>query len=153
MVIATTGTQQGMTNWQKQEFANRLSELKCTELINGGCIGSDEEHFIIALSLGIDTFTFYPSNLKGKQNQFVKAIPNIAMWNQIEVMGKTINVRKMEEAPALERNKTIVDLCSKLLATPKEHSHTLRSGTWATIRYAWKKKKDHIVIPPVDRED
>ena len=153
MIIASCGTQLGMTNWQKQEFSARLAELGCTEFINGGCIGADEEAFIIALADGIDLFSFYPSTIRHKQNQFIQAIPNYGEWNDLALQGRTVKVRKYPERPALERNKEIVDKCFKLLATPKEHSMTLRSGTWATIRYAWKAKKSCLIIPPVDRED
>ena len=135
-IIASTGTQDGMTRWQKQEFSVRLAELGTTEFINGGCIGSDEEAFILALALGIDLFSFYPSTIKHKQNQFIKAIPNYGEWNDIEIMDRVVKVRKYPDRPALERNKEIVDRCAKLIATPKEHQMSLRSGTWSTIRYA-----------------
>jgi hypothetical protein len=57
----------------------------------------------------------------------------------------------MPVEPYLERNKRIVDNVTLLIATPKEFHHTLRSGTWSTIRYAWKKKIDVVIIPPIER--
>jgi predicted Rossmann fold nucleotide-binding protein DprA/Smf involved in DNA uptake len=38
--------------------------------------------------------------------------------------------------PYLVRNRDIVDVCNLLLATPGGTVEQLRSGTWATIRYA-----------------
>jgi hypothetical protein len=51
-------------------------------------------------------------------------------------------------APPLERNKHIVHNCGWLIAAPKEDSETLRSGTWATIRYARKLRRPITIVFP-----
>lgn len=48
----------------------------------------------------------------------------------------------------LDRNHDIVDEVDMLIATPKEYDEQLRSGTWATVRYAEKKDKTIIFIYP-----
>jgi predicted Rossmann fold nucleotide-binding protein DprA/Smf involved in DNA uptake len=45
----------------------------------------------------------------------------------------------------LERNKDIVNSCEQLIACPLTQEEELRSGTWATIRYARKTNK-HILL-------
>lgn len=47
----------------------------------------------------------------------------------------------------LDRNHDIVNSCSVLIACPKGKEY-LRSGTWATIRYARKVDKPVILIMP-----
>jgi hypothetical protein len=44
----------------------------------------------------------------------------------------------MPAKPYLVRNHEIVDDSQVLIAAPKEFTEQLRSGTWATIRYARK---------------
>ena len=50
----------------------------------------------------------------------------------------------------LERNRKIVDACVVLLAAPKSAKPELRSGTWATIRYAQKVGRRIIMLVPVE---
>lgn len=52
------------------------------------------------------------------------------------------------EKRCLDRNHDIVDACDMLVALPKEGQEQLRSGTWATIRYARKQKKLMMIIYP-----
>jgi hypothetical protein len=143
-----------MTPWQQDELGKRLVELNCSELINGGCIGADEESILIALQVGVRIFHLYPSYLKHKQGEVVKVGDSGGQYvtRTLEVFGEVSIKIEKEEAP-LTRNIKIVDESDILIACPKEHVHTLRSGTWATVRYAWKRKKKVIVIPPIERED
>lgn len=53
-----------------------------------------------------------------------------------------------ESKPYLVRNKNIVDESTLLLVIPKEMAEQLRSGTWATYRYAKKQNKPIILIYP-----
>ena len=46
----------------------------------------------------------------------------------------------------LERNLLIVAACDRLLATPYQDVEILRSGTWATVRYARKAHKTVILL-------
>lgn len=61
----------------------------------------------------------------------------------------TIPFKRTEPAkPYLIRNHDIVDASGVLVATPGEFAEQLRSGTWATIRYARKLKKRVILVWP-----
>lgn len=48
----------------------------------------------------------------------------------------------------LARNRVIVARCAHLLATPRGYHEVLRSGTWATIRYARQAHKPIWIIFP-----
>lgn len=50
--------------------------------------------------------------------------------------------------PPLKRNEDIAELSTVLLATPGEKKEVLRSGTWATVRYARKLKKMIVLVYP-----
>jgi len=58
----------------------------------------------------------------------------------------TILIRKQKEY--LARNKDIVAETEFLIATPKEYTEILRSGTWATIREAFRQNKKVAIIFP-----
>ena len=51
-----------------------------------------------------------------------------------------------EPKPYIERDKDIVDAVDVLVATPRGSNEELRSGTWATIRYARKKGTVRVII-------
>jgi len=153
MIFGFTGTQRGMTQFQKTELLLRLTD--CSEFTHGDCIGADEQANYIAFELGIRIFTIFPPTDTRKRaycfNPEKDLMNDNAQWREINWNGKIVRVRWMPKDAYLERNKKIVDHCYKMIATPKEYEHTLRSGTWATIRYAWKIKRDLIIIPPVNR--
>jgi hypothetical protein len=48
----------------------------------------------------------------------------------------------------IDRNHDIVDACDVLFACPGTMEEQLRSGTWATIRYARKQGKKLIIVYP-----
>ena len=53
----------------------------------------------------------------------------------------------LEPKKPLDRNKDIVDACDILIAAPMDDEREeLRSGTWATIRYARKINKPIIML-------
>lgn len=155
MLIGFTGSQSGMTQFQKDELFKILSMKECSEFIHGDCIGSDAEANNIALSVGVKLFTIHPPSNSHKR-AFCFDPNKRFLWNRIntpfvEIGNEGVKVRWMPIEAYLERNKRIVDSVSLMIATPKEFTHTVRSGTWSTIRYAWKNKKDIIIIPPIDR--
>lgn len=156
MKIGFTGTQRGMTEFQKKELEFHLKD--CTEFVHGDCIGSDEQANQVAFNLGIKFFTIFPPTDSKKRafcwNSSRDLLNDNAQWvDMLCPSGITVKVRWMPKEDYLKRNQRIVDNVTKLIATPKEFEHSLRSGTWATIRYAWKVKRDIVIIPPVNRND
>jgi len=160
MKVSFTGSQSGMTPFQYVELVQRLKDFGCTELVNGYCIGSDEKSILAAVEAGVRIFTLYPSILRQKWAKVLGTPGKFEQWQTVELftdLGNgpekvTINYMFKNLRKPLERNHLIVAESDQLIATPKEFSHTVRSGTWATIRSGWHTKKKVLVIPPIDRE-
>ena len=54
----------------------------------------------------------------------------------------------LPEKEYIERNHDVVDTCDLLIAMPNTELEVVRSGTWATIRYARKLKKVIVILEP-----
>jgi hypothetical protein len=135
MIIGFTGTQEGMTPQQKQWFDTHLGFFKCKEFKHGDCFGADSEAHDIALK-HVSKIVIHPPNYDSKR----------AFCNKRTKEG--IEIQIMPEKWYIDRNHDIVDGSEMMIATPKEYSEQLRSGTWATIRYAKKSKKPLMIIYP-----
>ena len=128
MKVGFTGTQEGMTKHQQFSVWNVLHDHKCTEFHHGDCIGADHEAAFIAEHEGHRVVSHPPDN------------PSKRAFFRGDVV--------MVEKPYLERNHDIVNAVDLMVATPKETEEQLRSGTWATIRYAKKQGKPLAIIYP-----
>lgn len=129
MKIGFTGTQQGMTEPQKEtvEFILRNKKTTDDEFHHGDCVGADEQAWKMAFQLYIKTVGHPPKD------------PSKRAF--------TSNDENWPEEDYLVRNHHIVDECELLIATPGG-PEKLRSGTWATIRYAKKIGRDTAIISP-----
>ena len=136
--IGFTGTQVGMTGEQKLRFMDIFEKFKypVIEFHHGDCIGADwEAHTLVCLYYPEITIHIHPPNVVTKRAfAHLKHIP------------KNLLVHK--PADYLGRNHIIVNSTDILIATPKDFSMVMRSGTWATIRYAGKNRKPVIRINP-----
>jgi hypothetical protein len=128
--IGFTGTQQGMSKAQKTVLRIVLEHQfePTTYFHHGDCVGADAEAHKIAREIG------YLIHLHPPENPSKRAFCDCD--------------REEEPLPYLERNHKIVDCTDWLLASPKEDEEVLRSGTWATIRYARKNKKQVEIVYP-----
>ena len=131
MNVGFTGTQIGMTENQKYHVAMLLLSLKGDEFHHGSCRGADTDAHRIAVCLGYEIIIHPPINPK-KRSYFD--------------IGEVL-----PEKEYLERNHDIVDATDVLIATPKTEREELRSGTWATVRYARKKGKVVHIIKPNEK--
>lgn len=132
MIISFTGTQKGMTDKQKSTFGCILYKKMCTENIefhHGDCIGADENAHDIVIEFNGKVIIHPPSD--NSKRAFCK--------DAFEIK---------EPKPYLTRNDDMAIICNLLIATPKEYKEQLRSGTWATIRYARKYSKLIVIILP-----
>ena len=126
MKVSFTGTRSGMSAWQKQQlekfFLDHRGEISV--LVHGACMGADEEAHAIA------------RKVFGK-SLYIAIFPSTAKTRVDGLDAQFVGARK----PPLERDKDIVNLGADLLiAAPKQMHEFPRSGTWATVRYARKKK-------------
>lgn len=125
--IGFTGTQQGMSEFQKSIVENFFKAFDGTfEFHHGDCIGADAEAHDIA-KYWADGIVIHPP-IDESRRAFKK--------------GNVI----LPQKPFLKRNQDIVDACDILIACPKTHMEELRSGTWATIRYARKNFKKIFIF-------
>jgi hypothetical protein len=126
MKIGFTGTQKGMSLQQGHKLYEMLCQLNPKELHHGDCIGSDREANEFASMLGIKIVIHPPLD------------PKKRAWCRADVI--------LLPKEYLERNHDIVNSTDFLIATPADRTNRLRSGTWATIRYAAKIGKEiHIL--------
>ena len=127
-IVGFTGTRKGMSPHQKWVLSQYLAPDD--EFHHGDCVGADAEAHDMAARLGC-RIVIHPCTLRA-QRAFKK--------------GDTV----FPPLPPLERNKIIVDQCEVLCAAPATDEEELRSGTWATIRYARRIGRQVIMLK---RED
>lgn len=131
MHVGFTGTQNGWTTAQSLAVYQVLSETIASGFIvmhNGDCIGSDAAAGKLFKRLGGHLVIHPP--LVSKKRTYLP--------------GDEIRPIK----PYLVRNRNIVNESSCMIATPGEMVEQRRSGTWATIRYAQKRRKPLTIIFP-----
>lgn len=139
MTIGFTGTRRGLSYFQQLKLESHLQKIQPELLYHGACVGADYEADKLAAKLGIDRHAF-PSNIPTKR------VSETALRSH-STLDSVLFYEPTPLAP-LVRNKFIVDKCDTLIACPGEEYERLRSGTWATVRYAIKVNKPVIIIYP-----
>lgn len=121
--LGFTGTQRGMTDQQKARVDLLLAEYAhdAVEVHHGDCVGADEEFHDLADNQSLDIVIHPPDN-DSKRAFCTGGID----W---------------EPKPYMDRNRDIVNETTVLIACPNG-AERMRSGTWATIRYARTKIYD-----------
>ena len=136
MKIGFTGTRDGMTPAQISTMAILFYELKMTELHHGDCVGADHNaHMLVCTRFPECLVHIYPPVQQDKR-----------AMSHVETPCALIEFHPLKEY--LERDRDIVDACDCLIAAPKTEGEVRQSGTWYTIRYGWKSKKNVFVIAP-----
>lgn len=130
--VGFTGTRKGMTEKQKATVKGLLTQLGIDIAHHGGCVGADTDFDDICGNS-------YPRSI-------ITVIHPSNIPNQRGVWHFTAHVRRRKNP--LERNKDIVNAADFMIATPGESVEVLRSGTWATIRYARKAMKPLCTVFP-----
>ena len=128
MKIGFTGTQGTVTVAQFDLLTAVVDELEeMTEAHHGDCIGADKvfSDLVDAIKFGTKIHSHPP--IDEAKRAFCRA--------DVEYEAKDF----------LVRNHDIVDACEMLIACPKT-KEVLRSGTWATVRYARKSNKPIVIL-------
>jgi hypothetical protein len=125
MIAGFTGTRVGMNAQQCVELKQLLIFHEVTELHHGMCIGADFQAGFIARKLNIRIVGHPPINESKLMRTYCDEIKTPDEY--------------------LERNHNIVDATEMLFAGPSQPEY-LRSGTWATVRYARKTYKPVIIL-------
>jgi hypothetical protein len=122
--IGFTGTQEGMSEKQRSSLRQVLASFfadGARVFRHGDCVGADAQAHAKAKAAGFRVVIHPPSD--DSKRAFCQ--------------GDAV----LTPRPYLVRNRHIVDASSVLIATPKGDDE-LRSGTWSTIRYARKVRRD-----------
>lgn len=128
MKLGFTGTQQGMSAMQAKLLRSELQLYKPTEFHHGDCVGADAEaHEIVEAE--------FP-NIKIVVHPPINPAKRAFKWGDEGRIAKDY----------LMRNRDIVNETDRLVAAPKGDTEELRSGTWATIRYAIKARKPYTIL-------
>ena len=135
-VVGFTGTRTGMTKAQREAVQRELAadgkDAPVIEFHHGDCVGADAQAHEIAVESKISVFLHPPTG--DKLRAFCES--------DFAYVPK----------PYLDRNKDIVNDTDYMLACPRGEE-TVRSGTWATIRYAVSKGKLVLIIYPDGRTE
>lgn len=138
MILGFTATQRGLTAEQRGQVRLIIATTRPSAVVHGGCVGGDDEIDQVAEELGVDRVVF-PSTIVSKR-----------ISTEVLRSRNRSRVMIMAPRPPLERNPLIVDASHRMVACPGETQEKTRSGTWATIRYARRRKKidpEDIIFP------
>ena len=131
-----------MMDAQKEILHATFIDWEITRFRHGGADGSDTiAHWIAYHILNVKTIEIFPADRKSTNKKYWEGIGLVKPRKDIKIVMAPIM------APLL-RNAVIVDGCDLLVAIPAGDREEWRSGTWATVRYARKIKREHIIIWP-----
>jgi len=116
-----------MTPEQLQTLRLVLEMIQPDEAHHGDCIHADAQFHAICQHYGIKIVVHPPVNTAYRA------------WCD----GPHTTI--LEPKPYIPRNHDIVDVGHLLIAGPHQPEY-LRSGTWSTVRYARKQKKQTIIL-------
>lgn len=126
--IGFTGSRDGVTEHQRRWMFHFLSKAEDSTIVHhGDCVGADEEFHNCARERGLRIMLHPPNNNAARA--FCKGD------------------YEMPPLPYIQRNHAIVEASIHMLAIPSSHE-VLRSGTWATVRYARKLKRPLFIVYP-----
>lgn len=129
-MIGFTGTRHGMTDPQRRTVhaVLNLYFVADAQFHHGDCLGSDAQAHFIARHLNYQIRIHPPTDPKFRAYCCAGVI--------------------LAPKDNITRNHDIVDMTRILVATPRSATEEMRSGTWATIRYARTKHRKIIIITP-----
>jgi len=133
MKLGFSGTRHGMTQRQRNVFTNYIKRERPTILDHGGCIGGDAQaHAITRYVLRLACLV----NVWPTDGEWCARIP--------ESEGVVVH----DPMPPLDRNRVIVNRVDVMFIAPLTAFEQIRSGTWATYRYARTVGRQVIVCTP-----
>lgn len=144
IVWGFTGTQLGMTPAQYATVRRLLAHpgTPAAEAHHGDCIGADDQFDELCEELRIHTVVHPPSDPK-------KRAWCLRRWAASG--SRRRSVVEVAPKPYLDRNHDIVDAVvaeGALIGTPHEPEMQVRSGTWATLRYADNLRATMRIVQP-----
>ena len=132
--IGFTGSQNGIAPCHVENLEKTIehvTEHAIWDLTghHGDCVGADTQFHDMCLKYGIPVYVYPP--IVEKKRAFVEFAEHI-----------------YPEKKYLERNQDIVKAADFMLACPSSSIEKLRSGTWATVRYAFRQDVPTLLFLP-----
>ena len=128
--LGFTGTRHGMQRDQHHAVMDLVRKLEPEEAHHGDCVGADMEfHEIVRVV---------------QREAIIHIHPPFKREHRAFCLGDEIHPEK----DYLIRNQDIVKSSDAMVAAPRRNQEELRSGTWATIRYARKVGKPVFIVGP-----
>lgn len=137
--IGFTGTKEGTTRKQHAALYEVIQSLLPDEFHHGDCVGADEEaHKVVC-----EVMLVRPGHIFLHPPLDTKFRAYCGQWE----LPAGCSLTELPALDYLHRNKRIVMRCPNyLIACPAQVQEQLRSGTWATIRYARQREVKHRYI-------
>jgi len=134
MNVSFTGTQAGLTSQQVTMLTRLIVNLRDTGTTfhHGDCIGADAQASVVVSQLTAWRIIAHPCDIDRKR-----------AWT-------TAHEYRPVKKP-LPRNRDLVKECDLLVACPGTMYEVLRSGTWATVRYAHEQGRAVCTVFPDGR--
>lgn len=142
MKVGFTGTQRGLTKEQMSTLRLIASRIHNRALFPDGSVfnGHEINWFIHGMCWGADTEAADIFKSHGFKLIGYPGTEQQSRSQQVDIL--------KDVKPFLARNKDIVNGSDILIACPGEFTEVLRSGTWATYRYATKIPKPIAIVFP-----
>ena|SRR5262245_14670176 len=124
--VGFTGTRNKPTDYQEKRLLELFMFLQskgATALHHGDCVGADVLAHKLAIRAGFEVIYIHPPT-DGKLRAYCDALGTPIKGGVLEA-----------PRPYLTRNRDIVQSSAVLVAVPSR-DEIVRSGTWATVRYA-----------------
>lgn len=152
MILTFTGTRRGTTPAQLLAAFNLVVLYAPERFLHGGAPGADAEiddlvapwywergsgeKRLLAAIFGTPPIGVYPAEVDRHAHWMIRA--------------EYAAIREVyEPQDPLRRNRIMARLCHRLVACPAEQiGESLRSGTWATVRYAREAGKPVTIVRP-----
>ena len=129
MKLGFTGTREGMSQHQKEQFALKILELNPIEFHHGDCEGADAQaHDIVRMFLPDTKIVIHPP-----ESDYMRAYK--------------VGDETREPLGYLPRDRNIVNETEYMFGAPLVDDQNANSGTWYTIRYSWSVKRPGTVLP------
>ena len=134
MILGYTGTHQGMSMRQLLTVAQLIHDFDPEEEHHGDCIGGDSQFHYLCWAVLRDPAVIIHPPTDPRKRAFCEPVGRYGVV--------------LPPKPYLKRNYDVVDQSGHLLAAPVDKREVLRSGTWATMRYAVKVQVPVTVVWP-----
>lgn len=129
--IGFTGTRGLLTSYQVSALQDVFQYRRPAEVHHGDCVGADALFHAFAVN-----------------EPEIKIVIHPPLVDTYRARCAGRNVEVLAPQHYLVRNHAIVDDTDLLVAAPSTDREQLRSGTWATVRYALKQGRRVMLLQP-----